>query len=103
MITLFIDTSTTTLTVALIKEGIILEDGYKCLPGEIEIISSNEAYVTIKEGKFHQVKRMIKMCNGEVTYLKRIKFGPLSLDNDIETGDYRFLTEEELDSLKNRE
>ena len=83
------------------KEGITLEDGYKCLPASIELFDEHKAYVTLREGKFHQVKRMVKMCNGEVTYLKRIKFGPLSLDKNLETGDYRFLTSEEIESLKN--
>ena len=84
------------------KEGIILEDNYKCLPASIELLNDNKAYVTISEGKFHQVKRMINMCNGEVTYLKRIKFGPLELDNYLKEGEYRFLSNLELDSLKNR-
>ncbi len=84
------------------KEGIILEDDYKCLPASIELLNDNKAYVTISEGKFHQVKRMINMCNGEVTYLKRIKFGPLELDNSLKEGEYRFLSNLELDSLKNR-
>ena len=84
------------------KEGIILEDNYKCLPASIELLNDNKAYVTISEGKFHQVKRMINMCNGEVTYLKRIKFGPLELDNSLKEGEYRFLSNLELDSLKNR-
>ncbi len=84
------------------KEGIILDDGYKCLPGEIELLEGNKAYVTISEGKFHQVKRMISATNGEVTYLKRIKFGPLELDKNLENGEYRFLNEEELMNLKNR-
>ena len=84
------------------KEGIILEDNYKCLPASIELLNDDKAYVTISEGKFHQVKRMINMCNGEVTYLKRIKFGPLELDNSLKEGEYRFLSNLELDSLKNR-
>ena len=84
------------------NEGVVLEDGYKCLPASIELISEDEAYVTVKEGKFHQVKRMIKMCNGEVTYLKRVKFGPLDLDESLNEGEYRFLSNLELDSLKNR-
>lgn len=84
------------------KEGIILKDNYKCLPASIELLNDNKAYVTISEGKFHQVKRMINMCNGEVTYLKRIKFGPLELDNSLKEGEYRYLSNLELDSLKNR-
>ena len=84
------------------NEGVTLEDGYKCLPGKIELLGDNKAYVTISEGKFHQVKRMISMCNGEVTYLKRVKFGPLDLDESLNEGEYRFLSNLELDSLKNR-
>lgn len=84
------------------KEGIVIDDGYKCLPASIELINENSAYVTIREGKFHQVKRMIEAVNGKVTYLKRIKFGPLELDKSLEKGEYRFLTEEELNSLRNR-
>lgn len=81
-------------------KGIVLEDGYKCLPAKIELFENNKAYVTIKEGKYHQVKRMIKMVNGEVTYLKRIKFGPLELDKNLKSGEYRLLTNEELENLK---
>ena len=84
------------------KDGITLEDGYKCLPAKIELLGDNKAHVTISEGKFHQVKRMINMCNGEVTYLKRVKFGPLDLDESLKEGEYRFLSNLELDSLKNR-
>ena len=84
------------------KDGITLEDGYKCLPAKIELLGDNKAYVTISEGKFHQVKRMINMCNGEVTYLKRVKFGPLDLDESLKEGEYRFLSNLELDRLKNR-
>ena len=81
------------------KGGITLEDGYKCLPAKIELMGDNKAYVTISEGKFHQVKRMINMCNGEVTYLKRVKFGPLVLDESLKEGEYRFLSNLELDKV----
>lgn len=84
------------------KNGIILDDGYKCLPAKIELFENNTAYVTISEGKFHQVKRMINAVNGEVTYLKRIKFGSLKLDESLNKGEYRFLTKDELESLRNR-
>ena len=83
--------------------GITLDDGYKCLPGEIELLGNNKAHVTISEGKFHQVKRMIQAVNGEVTYLKRIKFGPLELDETLKNGEYRLLTEEELLKLRNND
>ena len=58
------------------------------------------AYITISEGKFHQVKRMFKAVNNEVLYLKRVKIGNLSLDEKLKLGEYRELTEEELNNLK---
>ncbi len=87
------------------NKGIEIDDGYKCMPGELEIIKStedgSEVLVTIQEGKFHQVKRMFEALDKSVVYLKRIKFGPMELDETLEEGEYRELTEEELDILKN--
>lgn len=62
--------------------------------------NENLVYITISEGKFHQVKRMFKAVGNEVLYLKRIKMGNLWLDESLELGKYRELTEEELNSLK---
>jgi 16S rRNA pseudouridine516 synthase len=86
------------------EKGITLDDGYKCLPAKLEIISASEngseIYVTIQEGKFHQVKRMFEAVDKSVVYLRRISMGSLNLDEDLEEGQYRELTEEELNSLK---
>ena len=86
------------------KNGITLDDGYKCKEGNLEIISStdegSEVKVTIQEGKFHQVKRMFEALDKNVTYLQRIEFGGLKLDETLEEGEYRELTEEELALLK---
>ena len=86
------------------EEGIILtEENYKTLPAKLEIIESgypSKCYVTIKEGKFHQVKRMFIAVKNEVTYLKRISMGPIKLDETLKLGEYRHLTEEELALLK---
>lgn len=87
------------------KKGIILEDGYNCLPSELNIIKSDtisEIELTIYEGKFHQVKRMFEAVGKEVTYLKRISMGTLKLDESLELGEYRELTDEELNMLTNR-
>ena len=85
------------------KNGIILSDGYKCMPGKLEIIKSDEngaeVYVTIQEGKFHQVKRMFEALDKKVVYLKRVKFGNISLDENLDEGEYRELTEEELENI----
>ena len=82
------------------ENGITLDDGYVTLPGKINIIGDNKAEVTIHEGKFHQVKRMFLALNMEVTYLKRISFGSLVLDNTLKLGDYRLLSEKEVEDLK---
>ncbi len=82
------------------EKGITLEDGYLTLPAKCEMIEEGKCYLTIHEGKFHQVKRMFKSLGMEVTYLKRVKFGEVSLDEKLPLGEYRFLTAEELDSLK---
>lgn len=88
------------------KNRIILEDGFECLPGELEIKSvdvekqESEVFITIKEGKFHQVKRMVKARGKEVTYLKRLTMGSLVLDPKLQLAEYRYLTESELADLK---
>lgn len=81
-----------------IREGIILDDGYKCLPGEFETGSdsqNNEVFLTIQEGKFHQVKRMFESLGNKVTFLERISFGGIVLPEDLPRGEYRHLTDEE--------
>ncbi|NLZ35105.1 MAG: rRNA pseudouridine synthase [Clostridiales bacterium] len=86
------------------KEGITLDDGYVCKEAILEILSTSdeesEVKITIQEGKFHQVKRMFEAVNKKVTYLKRIEFGTIKLDEDLEEGEYRELTEEEIAILK---
>lgn len=83
------------------EDGIVLDDGYKCLPAKFIDLGNNEAHIIIKEGKYHQVKRMMEAVGCNVTYLKRIKFGSLELDESLKEGEFRTLTKEELDSLKN--
>jgi 16S rRNA pseudouridine516 synthase len=85
--------------------GILLEDGYHTLPAELRIISSgpvSTAEITIQEGKYHQVKRMVGALGMRVSYLKRIRMGPLHLDQSLEPGQYRELTEEEIRLLLDR-
>ncbi|CCQ98600.1 Uncharacterized RNA pseudouridine synthase YtzG [[Clostridium] ultunense Esp] len=88
-----------------LDKGIILDDGYKTLPAKLEIIESNfisKVKLTIKEGKFHQVKRMFQALNMEVVYLKRISMGPIKLDERLRLGEYRELMEEEIKLLKEK-
>jgi 16S rRNA pseudouridine516 synthase len=86
--------------------GVTLDDGYETKPGQLEIIKSgvmSDIELTITEGKFHQVKRMFEAVGKRVVYLKRISMGPLPLDETLELGEYRELTDEEVESLKTYE
>jgi 16S rRNA pseudouridine516 synthase len=84
-------------------DGFLL-DGERTLPAELLIdeVTENKSKVRIilHEGKFHQVKRMVKACGKEVTYLKRIRMGKLLLPKELVKGAYRSLTEDELKGLK---
>ena len=86
------------------KKGITLDDGYKCMEAKLEILSADEGgseiRVTIQEGKYHQVKRMFEAVGKKVVYLKREEFGGLTLDEDLEEGEYRELSDEEVAILK---
>jgi 16S rRNA pseudouridine516 synthase len=85
------------------KKGVELDDGYMTKPAVLTILTSGEASeieLTIVEGKFHQVKRMFEAVGKKVTYLKRISMGPLKLDESLELGEYRELTEEEVELLQ---
>lgn len=81
-----------------LEEGIILDDGYKTKEARVKMISPKTIELTIHEGKYHQVKRMLESANNKVTYLKRVSFGPLNLGN-LELGTYRVLTEKEVEIL----
>ena len=76
---------------------------FKTLPGDIEVLEEfeDQSYVrmTIMEGKYHQIKRMISSRGKQVLQLKRISMGPLILDDALKEGDYRSLSQEEIDSL----
>ena len=87
----------------LVKEGLVIDEGYKCKSARLEIIESSEvnsiAYIYITEGKFHQVKRMMKALGTTVTYLKRLSIGTLELDKTLKLGEYRYLTDKEIKNL----
>lgn len=85
------------------REGVVLDDGYKTLPGKLNILKSgehSEIELVIHEGKFHQVKRMFEAVGKQVKYLRRIQMGMLKLDEALKTGESRELTAEELELLK---
>lgn len=74
-------------------------DDFVTKPAQLEVLDQDKAYLTISEGKFHQVKRMFQKVGCEVTYLQRVCFGPLEL-KDLEIGQARALTPEEIELLK---
>ena len=85
------------------KEGIILTDGIKTMPAKLEIQKEDspaDSLLTIREGKFHQVKRMFEALGCHVVYLKRLSMGSLKLDESLQPGEYRPLTETEIRLLK---
>lgn len=87
-----------------LEQGVDIGDDKMTLPAVVEVISCTEAsytiHLTITEGRFHQVKRMIHAIGGEVTYLKRLSMGGLTLDETLEKGSWRELTDKEIAVLK---
>lgn len=77
-------------------DGISLEDGYLCKPAFLEPIDERCCYLTLFEGKFHQVKRMFEALGSRVSYLKRVQIGSVLLDETLSLGEFRELTAEEL-------
>ena len=90
--------------VEIFADGIPLKD-FTCQPAKLEILSTDaeknqsQIRVTIAEGKFHQVKRMVAYCGKEVVDLQRLTMGTLVLDENLERGEWRRLTKEELEAL----
>ena len=109
----------------LIKNAVVLDDRFQLSKKDIltdgdsiqavgvglsaegqEVLDASEegsrVQITITEGKFHQIKRMVKAVGSEVLYLKRLTIGPLRLDDTLPSGSYRKLTEEEIRRLKEK-
>ncbi|MBO0960321.1 rRNA pseudouridine synthase [Neobacillus sp. MM2021_6] len=98
-----IDSEVTEKDIEVFAKGVTLDDGYETKPGELKILKSgirSDIELTITEGKFHQVKRMFEAVGKKVVYLKRISMGPLPLDETLELGEYRELTDEEVELLR---
>lgn len=89
---------------AFFENGVSFDGGTICKPAKLEIITAStetsSAYVTISEGKFHQIKKMFLAYGVKVTYLKRLTFGEFQL-GDLPSGQYRELTSTEKEILKN--
>ena len=81
------------------EQGMTLRDGTECKSAKLEILETEpelRVHVTLKEGKYHQVKRMIAAVGGTVTALKRLRLGGLWLDKTLTPGEFRELTQEEI-------
>ena len=87
--------------ISYLQKGATLEDGYITKPSEIDLFKDKKSgHITLVEGKYHQIKRMLESVNNKITYLERITFGPLTLDENLARGEWRFLTEHEIKKLE---
>ena len=78
------------------KTGIVLRDGYECKSAEIKLNTDRKSgIITLTEGKYHQIKRMVASFDNAVTYLKRISFATIPLDESLAEGEWRYLTPDE--------
>lgn len=83
-----------------LEKGIAINDEEVCKEAKVDRIDESRMFLTIQEGKFHQVKRMMHAIENEVTFLKRVQMGSLKLDETLSVGEYRELSEEEITLLK---
>lgn len=86
------------------SKGINTKYGYRCMPAKLEILESSKELskvkIEIKEGKFHQIKRMFETFSLKVEYLKRISFDEIKLDETLKEGEYRVLNEDEMKKIQ---
>ena len=83
------------------EAGVTLEDGYETKPAKIVLDQTGMAgTITLIEGKYHQIKRMLEALNNKIVYLERIRFGTLTLDASMARGEWRYLTEGEISVLE---
>lgn len=86
----------------MFENGLTLDDGYITKPAVIELDAGHrEGVITLREGKYHQIKRMLESLDNKITYLERISFGPLNLDASLKRGEWRYLTEDEIFAIEN--
>lgn len=83
-----------------LEEGVDIGDDKPTLPAKVTVLDDTHIQLTISEGRFHQVKRMLLAVGSQVLYLKRVSFGSLTLEDSLEKGSFRELTEEEIKKLR---
>lgn len=84
----------------ILESGTIKLDEEVLKKAKTQRITDHSIYLSIQEGKYHQIKRMLHAVHNEVTYLKRIQMGPLSLDESLAPGEWRYLREDEIAMLR---
>lgn len=84
------------------RNGLTLDDGYETKPAEISLLGEgNEGIITLREGKYHQIKRMLEALDNKITYLERISFANLELSEcGLERGEWRYLNDDEIAELE---
>ena len=82
-----------------LEEGVDIGEERLTMPAKVEISKENQLLLTIREGKYHQVKRMLQAVDNKVIALKRIAFGGITLDENLKPGQYRELTKQEVETL----
>jgi len=82
-----------------LEKGVKLDHGDIAKPAKIKQFSEKELYITITEGMYHQIKRMLEAVNNKVVYLERVEFGTIPLDTNLKRGEWRYLSQEEIDIL----
>lgn len=85
---------------ARFEAGLVLEDGYETKPAKIRQGDAYSGTITLTEGKYHQIKRMMLALHNQITELKRITFGPLTLPAEFSPGEWREVNETELAALR---
>ncbi|MDD6435143.1 MAG: pseudouridine synthase [Clostridiales bacterium] len=96
-----LDAPVTEADLMILEKGVDIGDEEPTMPCEVDFSDSMiRGTITIKEGRYHQIKRMFEAFGREVVYLKRLSMGPLSLDSSLKEGEYRKLTRDEIDLLK---
>ena len=80
-----------------ISNGVLLKDGYTTKPSKVKLLTDNSGEITLIEGKYHEIKRIFGSLGNKITYLKRISFAGILLDENLNEGEARYLTKEEQD------
>jgi 16S rRNA pseudouridine516 synthase len=90
--------------IATLQDGVTLEDGYVTLPAVIEQAEGEaQGYITLTEGKYHQIKRMFEAVHNKIVTLERVTFSFLTLQGLLERGQWRYLTDDEIERLRAHE